>query len=187
MPRETLSLLVTAPITLGILWLLITPTPRNRNVVASEDYAVYAAVLGSRTRTLVSRDLIPARDLPDRRWWARDRSSWASIEAPQPSLDTLEDFQQVNRRLLQLDVAPLASLPVILKTNRELRQLKKRDDQLWVPVVHMSRVGFNREWTEAVVYVQYMCGPWCGGGGFILLGKVDGTWRIRASRSSWVA
>jgi hypothetical protein len=45
--------------------------------------------------------------------------------------------------------------------------------------VMFSRVGFNTERTQALVYVGSRCGPHCGDIHFLLLEKAEGTWTIK--------
>lgn len=45
-----------------------------------------------------------------------------------------------------------------------------------VSYVRMSPVGFNREKTQAIVYVESSCGGLCGSWRFHLLEKVHGNW-----------
>jgi len=47
--------------------------------------------------------------------------------------------------------------------------------------IRLSRVGFNRQMTEAVVYVERACGSLCADGHFKLLEKERGRWYIRNS------
>lgn len=43
----------------------------------------------------------------------------------------------------------------------------------------VSRVGFNREMTEALVYIELHCGSLCADGRFKMLGKEKEGWRIK--------
>jgi hypothetical protein len=47
--------------------------------------------------------------------------------------------------------------------------------------IMLSRVGFNRQMTEAVVYVERACGSLCADGLFKLLEKEGDRWYIRNS------
>lgn len=51
-----------------------------------------------------------------------------------------------------------------------------------------SRVGFNSEKTQALVYQAHHCGGLCGGGSYILLTKTNGVWTIKGSVGpGWVS
>jgi hypothetical protein len=53
-------------------------------------------------------------------------------------------------------------------------------------IIVFSGVGFNRDRTQAVFYVDHFCGL-CGGGGYVLMGKIDGAWRVEDEHSTWVS
>jgi hypothetical protein len=50
-----------------------------------------------------------------------------------------------------------------------------------------SRVGFNTEITLAFVYIQYVCGPECGGGIYYVLRRTLGKWQIVDQVDTWVS
>ena len=49
-----------------------------------------------------------------------------------------------------------------------------------------SRVGFNRDFSEAVFYTEHLCGL-CGEGEYVFMRKVNGEWRITSEASTWVS
>lgn len=54
--------------------------------------------------------------------------------------------------------------------------------------ITLSGVGFNLPRTQAVFYIDHFCGL-CGGGRYVLMEKVNGSWRVRdepvSSRRVW--
>jgi hypothetical protein len=52
--------------------------------------------------------------------------------------------------------------------------------------VVLSAVGFNREQTQAVFYIDHFCGL-CGGGRYVLMEKVNGSWHVRGERYTWIS
>jgi hypothetical protein len=55
-------------------------------------------------------------------------------------------------------------------------------------VVTLSRVGFNRDFTEALVEVNRgSCGRGCGDGAFLFLKREDGRWKVRDYYGSYMA
>jgi hypothetical protein len=50
----------------------------------------------------------------------------------------------------------------------------------------LSGVGFNPSRTQAVFYIDHFCGL-CGGGRYVLMEKIDGTWRVRDEHSTWIS
>ncbi len=51
----------------------------------------------------------------------------------------------------------------------------------------VSHVGLNLNKTEALFYVDHFCGGLCGGGGYVLLRKVNGVWDVVDSHVTWVS
>ncbi len=51
----------------------------------------------------------------------------------------------------------------------------------------LSKVGFNREMNQALVYRAFACGDTCGFGSYIFLVKEGGRWRIRSVAKQWVS
>ncbi len=45
--------------------------------------------------------------------------------------------------------------------------------------VMLSRIGFNTEHTQGLLYIGSRCGPGCGDINFLLLEKVNGTWTTK--------
>ena len=54
-------------------------------------------------------------------------------------------------------------------------------------LVSLSDVGFNSQYTEALVYVAYYCGPLCAGGSFYVLKKTNGRWVVDHEIEHWVS
>lgn len=51
----------------------------------------------------------------------------------------------------------------------------------------VSHAGLNLSKTEAILYVDHFCGGLCGGGGYFLMRKVNGVWRVVAEHVTWVS
>jgi hypothetical protein len=54
-------------------------------------------------------------------------------------------------------------------------------------LISFSNVGFNNQHDQAFVYVDQVCGGLCGGGGYVLLKKVNGKWEIQNELVLFVA
>lgn len=57
----------------------------------------------------------------------------------------------------------------------------------WMPLHAFSHVGFDRDRTQALVYVSYTCGGLCGDGQYVLLERSARGWRIARSVRSWIS
>lgn len=55
-------------------------------------------------------------------------------------------------------------------------------------VISLSRVGFNEDKTQALLYIsQISCGSGCGEGICMLLAKENSAWKVMAERLSWIS
>jgi hypothetical protein len=54
-------------------------------------------------------------------------------------------------------------------------------------VVVVSRIGFNRDHTEAIVYVGRACGQICGEGEYARLIKLNGSWAVDDHTVVWLS
>ncbi|MEZ5425030.1 MAG: hypothetical protein R2747_02090 [Pyrinomonadaceae bacterium] len=54
-------------------------------------------------------------------------------------------------------------------------------------IISFSRIGFNPDRTQALVYVAKRCGPLCGDGAMIFLLKKDGEWVVKKDLGIWVS
>ena len=54
-------------------------------------------------------------------------------------------------------------------------------------IIIVSRIGFNRDRDQAVVYSGMSCGPLCGQGEFTWLTKHDGVWGVESSNVVWIS
>jgi hypothetical protein len=51
----------------------------------------------------------------------------------------------------------------------------------------VSHAGLNLSKTEAILYVDHFCGGLCGGGGYFLMQKINGVWRVVDEHVTWVS
>jgi hypothetical protein len=54
-------------------------------------------------------------------------------------------------------------------------------------IIIVSRVGFNRDRDQAVVYSGMSCGQLCGQGEFTWLTKHNGVWTVESSNVVWIS
>jgi hypothetical protein len=51
----------------------------------------------------------------------------------------------------------------------------------------VSRAGLNLGKTEAILYVDHFCGGLCGSGGYFLMRKLNGVWRVVDQHIVWIS
>jgi hypothetical protein len=83
-------------------------------------------------------------------------------------------------------VANLADLAPYTKNERAWRGFFRKYPNA-PGIIVVSRIGFNAEHTEAVVYTGRSCGTLCGQGEFAHLVKQDGTWTVTDRTVVWIS
>ena len=114
------------------------------------------------------------------------------VRFPQASFVTRTSFVVSNA--LASDIRAELHLPrgvdSVVLSRRELEQSQSSDFQQRYPsnfgYIAVSQPGFNFNKTEAILYVDHFCGL-CGGGGYILMRKMNGVWRVLDQHSTWVS
>lgn len=54
-------------------------------------------------------------------------------------------------------------------------------------LLRFSQIGYNHKITNALVYVEHLCGVECSSGRFIALKLIDNRWVVKGSNLIWVA
>jgi hypothetical protein len=55
-----------------------------------------------------------------------------------------------------------------------------------IGLIILSGIGFNPTHTQAVFYFNHLCGL-CGGGRYVLMEKINGSWRVREEHYTWIS
>jgi hypothetical protein len=53
-------------------------------------------------------------------------------------------------------------------------------------LIILSGVGFNPSRTQAIFYIEHLCGL-CGGGRYVLMEKINGAWIVRDEHYTWIS
>jgi hypothetical protein len=112
---------------------------------------------------------------------------------PSASEDAFRDYRSKNQQPSILD--PGFNLPVkyMFIEEAELKELNESEWEGWRTgkysggrgILRLTKVGFNKDRTEALVYVEFICPLLCGGGGNVLLEKHSGAWRVKERFDVW--
>lgn len=112
--------------------------------------------------------------------------------------DTLEDFsnKQVLPQHLKANFKLTVKYELLSKMEIEHHSKKIKDDGhkflserypgAW-GFIRLSKIGFNRQRTEAFLYVEKTLCPLCGSGDYILLSKEGNVWRVKNIFPVWVS
>jgi hypothetical protein len=213
MPRATIPILIASIVSAAILWFLWASPAHLDHAIqlqyaaycvdpggspfppSEEDYAVYQAIFDNSYRgSLLSIDSVASDEFAVPAYIDLGQSDRTENFAP--DRETTAGFNYANREPISFDRSRLSRLPVILTSDAELREKvftegtplreawKKINGSL---VVRVSRVGFNCNLSEALVYLSETCGELCGGGWLFLLRKVDGTWQVAGRSLRWIS
>ena len=125
------------------------------------------------------------------RWrWAMllDKRSWF----PESSRTSRFSFFLTN--LFVTDVQAELHLPSdvtpVFVSRKELERTEPNDFQTRFPYnfgyIAVSHIGLNLTKSEAIFYIDHFCGL-CGGGGYVVMRKVNGQWHVADQHSTWVS
>jgi len=91
---------------------------------------------------------------------------------------------------VQVDLHLPSDVPSVFVSRKELERTEPNDFQTRFPnnlgYIAVSHVGLTLSKSEAIFYIDHFCGL-CGGGGYVLMRKVDGHWRVADQHSTWVS
>ncbi|MEK6322531.1 MAG: hypothetical protein AABN33_12715 [Acidobacteriota bacterium] len=161
--------------------------------VSDEEYEIYSTVIKQKyvqpnTKLLIVEERTFRYDFAienDEPW--REKRKGVTIDQ-----SAAEDYEAKNSRQWLLTKASF-KLPVKLNLITDL-DLKAIFHGIWGDLewtnyyrrypessgfVMLSRIGFNTERTQGLLYIGSRCGPGCGDINFLLLEKANGTWTIK--------
>ena len=171
--------------------------------VREEEYAVYRAFIDTGYYLIgykYSLDEIQVIVIDD--YTSVDESSfeleetlqWVGQKMPDVTQETLSNFQIRNAESHPLENYFNLTVRVVLIGDEELREIFQKGgwEELYISypfsqgIMTLSRVGFNYEMNQALLYVANEADDSIGGGYYILFTKENGIWIIRDWVISWV-
>jgi hypothetical protein len=99
-----------------------------------------------------------------------------TVESFLAAIDTQKPLPQELRRLPAFLVVDAGEARAITARNG-WRDFERRN-ALAPGSVAVSRIGFDPSGSQALLYVNFVCGSLCGSGRFVLLERSGGTWRV---------
>jgi hypothetical protein len=117
------------------------------------------------------------------------------------AVDAQQDYQLKNKQSVQLPgpchIAPQCALYNVVDLTGIVGMDKAKMEKGWKEfnkrypnapgIFVVSRIGFNRDHTEAVMYAAKACGNLCGDGQYVWLTKRDGAWSVAGQTTVWIA
>lgn len=122
---------------------------------------------------------------------------WRTL--PEAAPETLVDYLMKNKSSQHLSRIDGLKIRAVLVGEDDAKALfpEHEFDRAWTRfyakypnssgLITVSRVGFNRRYDQAVVYVARNCGGLCGAGTYVLLVKKHGFWTIQNQAGVWVS
>lgn len=150
---------------------------RPVDVIEDEEYEVYVSVFSSGKLDGIPDDyvVLEKETLKEQ----ANKEAWKDIDA-----SMIDDFNRRNKMKYQLEdrFPGHKSSSGHADLNIEVRQQKEtRLGPFDTGRTYVSRVGFNKGRTEALVYVQHVATPESGIGHYVFLHKDSGQWTISGS------
>lgn len=167
-----------------------------------DEYSVYTSLLqqefiAKRTKEIVIRKQTDVENFSD------DKSP-AYLTESLPSLEkqTFEDFGSRNKKFAELTEKFNLKVKVNIvgeEIDRIFRKGRQRNSKVdgWEAfhkkyptagaIITLSRVGFNGDKTQALMFIAHGCSWLCGEGNYVLLVKKDGNWKIEKKLMAWIS
>jgi hypothetical protein len=195
-----------APLTRPVLWFLTIawvftacgrpqPTPATPVPESSDEYAVYSALIQTRYIDPGSVELVVIQDQTSIEWVNDDALSYIEQELGGVTRDLLQDFTDKNQETRDLEAALNLSVDYVFISQAEQEALFSTDTG-WTEfyekypasqgLLSLSRVGFNPQRDQALVYVGNQSDWLLGVGFYFLLAQRDGAWKVVEEIFAWV-
>jgi len=178
---------------------LASPPPDFNVSQETEGYAVYSALLKELfikddvKLLLIQKQTISAANHPLISATYEVPISDVKKHFPSVSEDTFQDYMSKNGQSSTL--SSKFNLPVEYVVIDEVEPKKGKDSELLASlyekhpnargIIRLSKVGFNKDRTEAFVFIEFRCEPFCGRGDNVLLEKPVGVWKVKEVFVGW--
>jgi hypothetical protein len=166
----------------------------------ADEYAVYAALFAEKGYDKEGAQLVLENGtvVNDTFSGHMDQTSIEKLFRMPPMKDAIDDFIKKNRKSSALTDQFKLKATIVLITNSDVKRMFHDSIEGGWDLFHtkypnaisihtLSRVGFNKDKTAALVYYTYSCGGLCGQGQYVLLGKHDGQWKIEKESMTWIS
>lgn len=166
----------------------------------ADEYAVYAALFAEKGNDKQGTQIVleEATVVNDSFAGRMDQRSLEKLFGLPSIKDAIDDFIKKNRKSSVLTDQFKLKATIVLITNSDVKRMFHDSiDGGWdlfhakypnaTSINTLSRVGFNKDRTDALVYYTYSCGGLCGQGQYVLLGKHDGQWKIEKESMTWIS
>ena len=175
----------------------VSQPPKSPDERLIEENAVYAALINSRSHRVERGPwLIQTQTIRTTRHKDFSEGFFFEYLAPEGlSRETFDDYRQIDSEERWLDSGLDLPYPTIFLDESESRRFFETEGGRSAfgrayphadGITHWSRVGFNKQMDQALVYSWLYCGGLCGHGGYVLLKKTPTGWKIVDS-NIWIS
>ncbi|HEY6331136.1 MAG TPA: hypothetical protein VI756_17545 [Blastocatellia bacterium] len=173
----------------------------NHHDPDSAEYDVYAAVIARRIVNAGVKKIVIAKNTVKPGTFDRQieesRETFMNNVSADLSRETVEDYIDKGRGSRQIELRSMPGVEFVLLDQSIIATFFQRGPDGWTDlkakypgiggIFTFSRVGFNHEMNQALVYAGWSCGPLCGHGDFFFLEKHAGAWTIKKQYSLWIS
>lgn len=172
--------------------------------VSDEEYAVYSAVINKMfsggkvtfdTQAKVKLLVITDHNITTLRAYPPENLDWRRL--PELLEETFDDFVRKNKEVQKLKDNFKIELKRTLIKKDEIENIFKDRENGWEKFyksfpdsggyIGLSRVGFDKEKKQAIVYIEHYCHDLCATGHFLLLKKGKEGWEVVTGYMPWIS
>jgi hypothetical protein len=190
-----ITMLLTFAVSLAGVALKPKAKPVSPEEREAEEYAVYSALLNvfhpnEDGKLILIQSSTESVHLPDTE---ADETRFIKEDLPVGiSQETLDNFKSVNGQTLEVAYRLALKGRYLLigkeermrsfETQKSMQAFFQKYPQSGT-IILLSRVGFNKTMDEALVNSWGYCGGLCGSGGYYLLKKENGVWKLKQEKT----
>jgi len=173
---------------------IINVTSNESDIIPNSEYEVYSSVILSRNYSPSVNKIVIYQLTNYQTWYNNDSfQNFKNYPLKNDSM-LVGDFKNKNAKAYKLDNKFLIPQTVIIISEKELNELNAKDWSAFHEkypnssgVIQISRVGFNSNQTQAILYFDYHYDMLWGEGYLIFLTKDEGKWIVKEQVSLWVS
>lgn len=178
---------------------IINATSSESDIIPNIEYEVYSSVISSIISSVFSHmsvDKIVIHQLTYNTTWCNTFDCFKKLTNYSLKNDSMlgDDYTNKNAKAYKLDNKFSIPQTVILISDKELNELNAIDWSAFHEkypnssgVIQISRVGFNSNQTQAILYFDYHYDMLSGEGYLFLLTKDEGKWIVKEKVNLWVS
>jgi hypothetical protein len=167
----------------------------------SAEYDVYSAVIAGRvlgkdvTKIVIAKNTVKAGKFDKQ--IEESRETFIKNVSADLGPDTVDDYLNKGRESRSIEPRSMGGVDFVVLDQSIIATFFQKGPDGWADlkarypdiggVLTFSRVGFNHDMNQALVYAGWSCGPRCGQGDYFFLQKQAGAWTIKKKYNLWIS